>query len=194
MERGAEHTLVRRARDDGDAETRHPSSLTIAERQVCELVAMGLTNRQIADERCVGVKAVEFHLHNAFVKLNVSNRTQLARYMLEHEQRETPPAAAALQRTSDVPAQATVPGAATPADVEPTARQMLGEVLEEISSELGARHLTDAELTRLHDCVADEVTQTVAVRFDLDQPQSAALREQLRRMLEADELDLLIPR
>lgn len=45
---------------------------------MCDLVAAGHTNREIADELFVTVKAVEFHIHNAFMKLGVQNRTQLA--------------------------------------------------------------------------------------------------------------------
>lgn len=59
-------------------------TLTPAERAVCAKVAEGLTNRQIADELYVTVKAVEFHIHNAFLKLGVHNRTQLAIAHLAH--------------------------------------------------------------------------------------------------------------
>lgn len=52
--------------------------LTPAEDEVCRLVAAGRSNREIADELYVSTKAVEFHVHNAFLKLGVQNRTQLA--------------------------------------------------------------------------------------------------------------------
>lgn len=52
--------------------------LTPAEAEVCRLVATGRSNREIAEELYVSTKAVEFHVHNAFLKLGVHNRTQLA--------------------------------------------------------------------------------------------------------------------
>ena len=52
--------------------------LTPSELLVCEEVAAGATNREIAENLYVTVKAVEFHIHNAFLKFDVNNRTQLA--------------------------------------------------------------------------------------------------------------------
>jgi len=59
--------------------------LTRTEDAVSRKVADGLTNRQIAEELFVTVKAVEFHVHNSFLKLGVQNRTQLAlAYLASH--------------------------------------------------------------------------------------------------------------
>lgn len=161
--------------------------LTDAERHVCQLAATGLTNRQIADERCVSVKAVEFHLHNAYVKLNVANRTQLACRLFEQRRSD-----GALASSPGAPAPHPPPPAATRVEIEAAAEAMLREVLEAVSSEIGGRALSDAELARLHDCVAAEVAQAVGLRFGLDEPQRATLEESLRRRLrttfEADTL------
>jgi len=54
-----------------------PPSLTAREQAVAGLVTRGLTNREIADELVISVKTVERHLGTVFVKLGVSNRTQL---------------------------------------------------------------------------------------------------------------------
>ena len=43
-----------------------------------ELAAGGLTNREIAQELYVTRKTVEWHLHNAFRKLEVKSRSELA--------------------------------------------------------------------------------------------------------------------
>lgn len=51
--------------------------LTPGERRVVELAAAGQTNRQIAQELFVTVKAVEWHLSNAYRKLSISSRAQL---------------------------------------------------------------------------------------------------------------------
>src|SRR4051812_48489536 len=45
-------------------------ALTAGERRVAELAARGDTNREIAHELTVTVKAVEWHLHNVYSKLN----------------------------------------------------------------------------------------------------------------------------
>ena len=52
--------------------------LTIAERGVAMLALDGLSNRQIAEELLVSVKAVEGHLSKIYRKLGVSSRRALA--------------------------------------------------------------------------------------------------------------------
>jgi DNA-binding CsgD family transcriptional regulator len=52
--------------------------LTPGERRVVELAAQGHTNRTIAQRLFVTVKAVEWHLSNAYRKLEISSRGQLA--------------------------------------------------------------------------------------------------------------------
>lgn len=52
--------------------------LTGAERRVAELAAEGHTNKEIAQALVVTVNTVEFHLRNAYAKLGVRSRTQLA--------------------------------------------------------------------------------------------------------------------
>jgi DNA-binding CsgD family transcriptional regulator len=44
---------------------------------VAELAAQGRTNREIANELFVTVKAVEWHLGNAYRKLNIRGRSGL---------------------------------------------------------------------------------------------------------------------
>ena len=53
------------------------ASLTAAERRVATLAADGLTNRQIADQLRVSVKAVEWHLSNVYRKLEIRSRKGL---------------------------------------------------------------------------------------------------------------------
>lgn len=52
--------------------------LTAQELQIARLAALGLTNRQIAERLLLSARTVGFHLYQAFPKLGVSNRTQLA--------------------------------------------------------------------------------------------------------------------
>ena len=52
--------------------------LTQREQQIANLVAAGLSNKQIAREASIAEGTVKVHLHNAYQKLSVSNRTSLA--------------------------------------------------------------------------------------------------------------------
>lgn len=54
------------------------SVLTASERRVARLAASGLTNRQIAAELLITVKAVEWHLSHVYRKLGISSRLNLA--------------------------------------------------------------------------------------------------------------------
>jgi DNA-binding CsgD family transcriptional regulator/tetratricopeptide (TPR) repeat protein len=55
------------------------STLTAAEERVAELVAVGQTNREVADALFMSVKTVDSHLSKIYRKLNVRSRTELAR-------------------------------------------------------------------------------------------------------------------
>jgi DNA-binding CsgD family transcriptional regulator len=54
------------------------AALTDSERRVARLAADGLTNRQIAEQLLVTVKAVEWHLSNVYRKLEIRSRKALA--------------------------------------------------------------------------------------------------------------------
>jgi DNA-binding CsgD family transcriptional regulator len=62
-------------------------SLTEAERQIAELVALGLTNGQVACRLCFSAKTVEWRLTAIYRKLGVRSRTELA---ARCRSRETP--------------------------------------------------------------------------------------------------------
>lgn len=51
--------------------------LTPQERQIAELAAQGLTNRDIAARLYVSPRTVGYHLHKIFPKLGISSRHQL---------------------------------------------------------------------------------------------------------------------
>lgn len=59
-------------------ETARPGEPTPREREVWELVAAGLTNRQIAQRLRLGQNTVKYHLQHLFQKLGVRNRTEAA--------------------------------------------------------------------------------------------------------------------
>ena len=56
---------------------RAANELTPGERRVVELAARGRSNRQIANDLFVTVKAVEWHLANSYRKLGITGRTEL---------------------------------------------------------------------------------------------------------------------
>jgi DNA-binding CsgD family transcriptional regulator len=58
-------------------------SLTNAERAASELVAQGLNNRQVAGRMYVSEHTVAFYLRQAFRKLDIRSRVQLARIVIE---------------------------------------------------------------------------------------------------------------
>jgi DNA-binding CsgD family transcriptional regulator len=53
-------------------------SLTPRERQIAELAAQGQSNRAIADQLIVSEKTIEWHLANAYRKLEIRGRGALA--------------------------------------------------------------------------------------------------------------------
>jgi DNA-binding CsgD family transcriptional regulator len=56
----------------------HPLPLTVREREIANLVAAGLSNRDIAERLTVSVRTVEGHLYRACIKLDISDREELA--------------------------------------------------------------------------------------------------------------------
>jgi NarL family two-component system response regulator LiaR len=54
--------------------------LTERELAVLRLVSRGASNAQIAEELCIAVNTVKFHLKNILAKLGLENRTQVAAY------------------------------------------------------------------------------------------------------------------
>jgi DNA-binding CsgD family transcriptional regulator len=72
--------------DDGADRAGRPvlglAGLTDTERAIAELVARGLTNRQVAERVFVSRHTVDFHLRSIFRKLDVSSRIDLTRQIV----------------------------------------------------------------------------------------------------------------
>lgn len=62
-------------------ETSQPHLLTASERRVAELVASGLTNKDVAAALYISPKTVEHNLGRVYRKLGVRNRTELGRHI-----------------------------------------------------------------------------------------------------------------
>jgi DNA-binding NarL/FixJ family response regulator len=60
------------------------SPLTTREQEVLQLVARGLSNKEIGNQLCVSVKTVETHRRNIMEKLDLHTVAELTRYALEH--------------------------------------------------------------------------------------------------------------
>jgi DNA-binding CsgD family transcriptional regulator len=62
-----------------------PSRLTAQELAVARLVAVGMSNRQVASELFVSIKTVQFHLTHIYAKLGVGSRAELAAQFRDSE-------------------------------------------------------------------------------------------------------------
>jgi two-component system response regulator NreC len=56
--------------------------LTAREREVLQLLAEGLSNREIAEQLNISIKTVETHRSNMMSKLDVKSKTELVKYAL----------------------------------------------------------------------------------------------------------------
>jgi DNA-binding CsgD family transcriptional regulator len=61
-----------------------PVRLTPREMDVVQLLAEGLSNKQIAQRLTISPRTVNFHLDNVYSKLHVTSRTEAAVYALRH--------------------------------------------------------------------------------------------------------------
>jgi DNA-binding CsgD family transcriptional regulator len=56
-------------------------SLTDSELKVVNLISQGVTNRDVAAQLNLSLHTVKTHVHNAFAKLGINSRAQLAQLM-----------------------------------------------------------------------------------------------------------------
>ncbi len=60
------------------------SVLTAREQQVMEMLARGMTNREIAEQLQISIKTVDTHRGHVLKKLGLRNNTELARFAVKH--------------------------------------------------------------------------------------------------------------
>jgi DNA-binding CsgD family transcriptional regulator len=76
---------VRRRVVAGEPETNGWAALTTSELTVAQLVAEGLTNREVAERLFVSPHTVNSHLRHVFSKLGITSRVELARVAHDYE-------------------------------------------------------------------------------------------------------------
>ncbi|RSM49044.1 LuxR family transcriptional regulator [Amycolatopsis balhimycina DSM 5908] len=69
------------ARASGPARTGEPGGLTRRQREIAELVARGMTNKEIAADLVLSGRTVEGHVENILVKLGLTSRAQVASWL-----------------------------------------------------------------------------------------------------------------
>jgi two-component system NarL family response regulator len=74
-------TRLRQAYIEPETAGSRLGTLTPRERQVLELLAQCLSNREIADRLLIEIGTVKNHVHNVLDKLSMSNRRQAASYL-----------------------------------------------------------------------------------------------------------------
>jgi DNA-binding NarL/FixJ family response regulator len=62
----------------------YPDDLTAREVEVLRLVALGLTNEQVAEQLVISPRTVNSHLTSIYSKIRVSSRSAATRYAIEH--------------------------------------------------------------------------------------------------------------
>ncbi|MEV6985575.1 helix-turn-helix transcriptional regulator [Sphaerisporangium sp. NPDC051017] len=87
LEPGGPHRTARRRWTPRRAVLTGEQALTPSEHRIAELAAAGHPNRHIAQTLFITPKTVEVHLSNAYRKLGVRNRLELARTISPKDQR-----------------------------------------------------------------------------------------------------------
>lgn len=86
-ERLITRTVSRKVVETISAHTDDMPDLSLRERQILDLIADGLTNRQIGDRLSIAEKTVKNYVSGLLAKLGMERRTQAAVYGAEHRRR-----------------------------------------------------------------------------------------------------------
>lgn len=79
--------LVSTPTRDEESGALYDEELTEAEGRIAQLVARGLSNKEIAAELEISVRTVENHISHILDKKRFSNRVEIARFVIEREQK-----------------------------------------------------------------------------------------------------------
>ena len=83
--------VLERIRHGADDEPEELSTLTPQERRILELIAQGLTNRQIGEELFLAEKTIKNYVSNVLMKLGMHRRTEAAVYAARLADRDRRP-------------------------------------------------------------------------------------------------------
>jgi DNA-binding NarL/FixJ family response regulator len=83
--------LVGASTTDEEGGTFYDEELTEAEGRIAQLVARGLSNKEIAAGLEISVRTVENHISHILDKKRFSNRVEIARFVIEREQKTESP-------------------------------------------------------------------------------------------------------
>jgi non-specific serine/threonine protein kinase len=75
---GDDHPAAERVADERAGQAAEGPALTGRQRQVADLVAQGMSNKEIAQQLFIAVRTVDSHVENILVKLGFTSRTQIA--------------------------------------------------------------------------------------------------------------------
>lgn len=84
VDRALTDILVRQAFPEHYAQKQESEPLSDREKEILQLVAMGYTNKQIAERLVISIKTVESHKAHVKEKLDLKGRAELVRYAVEH--------------------------------------------------------------------------------------------------------------
>jgi ATP/maltotriose-dependent transcriptional regulator MalT len=73
------HAAERRQRPAGSQRERRSSAMSEREREIVELISLGLPNKRIAQNLSISPETVKTHVKNIFAKLSVTTRTEAVR-------------------------------------------------------------------------------------------------------------------
>lgn len=79
-------TIARLVGDEQKDRFIRDEELSDAEWRVAELVARGLSNKEIAAELSLSVRTIENHISRILARKNFSNRVEIARYIMSHQE------------------------------------------------------------------------------------------------------------
>ena len=81
LDPGLTGRVLERLRQAGEKEDERLAQLTPQERRILELIAEGMTNRQIGSELYLAEKTVKNYVSSLLAKLGMERRTQAAAYV-----------------------------------------------------------------------------------------------------------------
>lgn len=81
---GAVERVLAAASHQRTAKVALPAGLTAREAEVLQLLALGLTTKQVAERLVISAKTADHHIQHIYAKLGISTRGAAALFAIEH--------------------------------------------------------------------------------------------------------------